>query len=37
MSDDKPFLCTAPGCGQVMVWTEIISIVQIKVNSEMYF
>lgn len=33
MSDDKPFLCTAPGCGQVMVWTEIISIVQIKVKQ----
>lgn len=33
MSDDKPFLCTAPGCGQVMVWTGVISIVQIKVKQ----
>lgn len=33
MSDDKPFLCTAPGCGQVMVWTEVTSIDQIKVKQ----
>lgn len=33
MSDDKPFLCTAPGCGQVMVWTEVISIDQIKIKQ----
>lgn len=33
MSDDKPFLCTAPGCGQVMVWTEVTSIVQVKVKQ----
>lgn len=37
MSDDKPFLCTAPGCGQVMVWTEVISVVQIKVKQQNVF
>lgn len=33
MSDDKPFLCTAPGCGQVMVWLELINIDQVKVKQ----
>lgn len=33
MSDDKPFLCTAPGCGQVMVWLEVGNIDQIKVKQ----
>lgn len=27
MSDDKPFLCTAPGCGQVCIYTTVRSVI----------
>lgn len=30
MSDDKPFLCTAPGCGQVCIFTTVNGTIAVK-------
>ena len=34
MSDDKPFLCTAPGCGQVGINSHLFCYISSKKEAE---